>query len=257
MKRFSGKLGMAIAAVAIAVIVSQIAVAQNEGRRGRGGRGGGPGGPGGPGGFLNMNMLLSVDKVQTELKLSDEQKSKLEKVNKEVSEERSKLRESGTRPDPEKMEKMREANQAKVNEVLDAGQQKRLMGIYIQVAGPRALGDPAVAKELKITDEQKTKLREALGSMRPARDGGGARGGSREEAQAKMEKARDEANKKVMEVLTADQQKKLESLKGEKVDIKLSDLFRQGGGGQRGGRGRANRGADRGADQPSEKKSST
>ena len=43
-----------------------------------------------------------------------------------------------------------------------------------------------------------------------------------------------------MDVLTADQKQKLESLKGEKVDVSMSDL--RGPGGQRAGRGGANRG---------------
>ena len=41
---------------------------------------------------------------------------------------------------------------------------------------------------------------------------------------AKIDKLREDANKKLMAVLTSDQQAQLESLKGEKVEIDMSQL---------------------------------
>lgn len=238
--RFSGKLWAAIAILAIAAMVTQAALAQNEqGRRGRGNRGGGPGGPGGG---VSMARLATIDKVQDALKLSDEQKSKLEKINAESREQMQKVIQDGGRPDPEKMRKMRESTSEKMNEVLDEGQRKRLTGIFIQIAGVGAVMDPAVAKELNITDDQKSKLREAMGGMR---EGGSGDNQSFAERRAKMDK-------ELTAVLTSEQQQKLDSLKGEKVDIDMSQL-RSPGGDRRPGRGRER--GNRGNDQPNEKKS--
>src|SRR4051812_22263524 len=79
MVRFSSKWWATLAVVAIVAMVSQVALAQNEqGKRGRGGRAGGPGGPGGP---PSMARLAMIDKVQEALKLTDEQKTKIEKIN--------------------------------------------------------------------------------------------------------------------------------------------------------------------------------
>ena len=99
--------------------------------------------------------------------------------------------------------------------------------------GAGAVMDPAVAKEIGLTDEQKDKLHEAIGPPPEGREARGSGGGqSFQDRRAKMEKD-------VMAVLTPEQQKKLESLKGEKVDIDMSALR---GGREGRGRDRANRG---------------
>ena len=230
MKGFSSRFLAIAAFMAIVVMASQVAMAQNEkGRGGRGGRGG-PGGPGGRGmGPVSMTQLATVDKVQQALKLKDEQKSKIETINKESRDEMRKAYQDGN-VDPEKRQKMMEATSAKLKEVLDGGQQKRLMGIFIQVNGMASIMDPAVAKELKITDEQKTKLREEMRGMREGR----GENVSPEDRKAKAEKM-------VKSVLTDEQQKKLEELKGEKVDIDMSKL-RPGGREGRGDRPRRGKG---------------
>jgi Spy/CpxP family protein refolding chaperone len=227
MVHFSSKWWATLTALAVVAMVSQVALAQNEqGKRGRGGRAGGPGGPGGP---PSMARLAMIPKVQEALKLTDEQKTKIEKLNADSRKEMADAS-KGDRPNPEAMRKMRDGATEKLKGILDADQQKRLMGILIQLMGSGAVMDPAVGKEIGLTDEQKDKLREAMG---PPPEGREARGGGQsfQDRRAKMDK-------EVMAVLTPEQQKKLESLKGEKVDIDMSAL--RGGG--RPGRDRANRG---------------
>jgi Spy/CpxP family protein refolding chaperone len=226
MKRFTGRLCAIVVATLVVAMVSQVALAQNESKRGRGGRGGGAGGPGGRMGQPSMAMMAMNPKVQEALKLSDDQKSKLEKLSEESMASMRELRSSGGRPDPEKMRKMREEQTDKVNSVLDDSQRKRLMGIFIQVAGNGAVMDPAVGKEIGLTDDQKTKLRDAMGPPPEGGQGGGA--------QAFRER-REKMEKEVSDMLTSDQKAKLESLKGEKVDIDPASL--RGGG--RGGRNRS------------------
>jgi Spy/CpxP family protein refolding chaperone len=228
MKRFSGRILAVVAAIAIVAMASQLAMAQNEGRRGRGNRGGQGGGPGGMmGGPISMTRLATVDTVQDALKLTDDQKEKIKTINDETRDAMRKEFESGGRPDREKMGKLMDEATEKLNKVLDAGQQKRLMGIFVQVAGPGAVRDPSVAKEIGITDDQKDKIREAMAPPAGGRGEGGA---------AALRERREKMEKEVMAVLTSDQQKKLEDLKGEKVDVDMSKL-RPGGGG-RGGRDR-------------------
>ena len=220
MVRFSSKFLAVIAAVAVVAMAAQLAVAQNEqGKRGGRGRGG-PGGPGGMGGPPSMARLATIDKVQEALKITDEQKTKIEKINADFRKEMG-----GDRPDPEKMKKMRDDVTDKLKEVLNADQQKRLMGIFVQVMGAGAVMDPAVGKAIDLTDEQKDKLHEAMGPPPEGRGGPQGSGGreSFQDRRAKMEK-------EVMAVLTPEQQKKLESMKGEKVDIDMSALRGPGGG---------------------------
>ena len=80
----------------------------------------------------------------------------------------------------EEMEKLNNEASAKLAEVLDDNQQKRLMGIQIQVNGANSLFDAAIAKELGVTEDQKTKLEETRQEnveSHARRDGGAARSG--------------------------------------------------------------------------------
>ncbi len=229
--RFSRRGWAVVAALAIVAMVVQVSEAQQGGRRGRGGRGfGGP---------PSSASLLRFKEVQDALKLTDEQKSKIEKINDDMQQEiRKARRDSGGF---EKIQQLVADESAKVNGVLDAGQQKRLMGILVQVNGAAAALDPAVAKELNVTDDQKKQLEELheknretmREAMRDALDQAGDRAAIRE----KMQKLRDEAHQKMMAVLTSDQQTQLDSLKGEKVDIDMSQLRGFGGRGGQGNRG--------------------
>src|SRR3954469_22761095 len=118
MKRFSGRLCAMIAAAVVVAMIAQVAVAQNESKKGRGGRGG-AGGGGMMGGPPSMARMAGNEKVQEALKLSDDQKSKIEKINEESG---AAMREQGGgRPDPEKMRKMRDEETEKLNKVLDEG----------------------------------------------------------------------------------------------------------------------------------------
>ena len=240
-----------VAALVIVSMVSQVSLAQREeGRRGRGGPGGGPGGG------LSAGRLLGVKEVQAALKLTEDQTSKLEKINEESRDKiREAMQDGGDRA---KMQELMASTTTKVNEVLDEGQQKRLMGILVQVDGAGALTNPAIAKELNITNDQKKKFEEVRESnraaMREAREGDRDQEGARE----KMAKLREESNKKLMAVLTSDQQAQLEAMKGEKVEIDMSALRGGGGPGGRGGdrqRGERGRG-DRNPEAKSEEKAS-
>jgi hypothetical protein len=247
--RFSSKGWAMVAGFVVVAIVSQVAVAQNQGRRDRGGGGRFGGGMFGP---PTAGRLIAAKEVQDALKLSEDQKSKIDKI---TEESRDKMREAfqGGNADREKMMEIAKDTSNKINEVLDAGQQKRLAGILIQVAGPAAIADPAVAKELNITDDQKKKLQsvreEARSELEKLRDDNG----TREDHMKKIQEIQDEVNKKITAELTSDQQQQLESMKGEKVDIDMSALRPGGpGGGRDGDRGgRRGRRGDRGTDTKS------
>jgi Spy/CpxP family protein refolding chaperone len=132
------------------------------------------------------------------------------------------------------------------------------------------LVDRSVEKALDITDEQRDKLHEMLG---PPRDGRGegrgeargagkgegrgegkgeAKGERREGGAGSFRERREKMEKEAMAVLTSDQQKKLEEMKGEKVEVDMSKLRGPGGPGG----GREGRGRDRGnRGEPKESKS--
>jgi Spy/CpxP family protein refolding chaperone len=240
--RFSSKGWAMVAGLVVVALVSQAAMAQGQGRRGRGGPGGG-----GPGGGMfgppTAGRLLGAKEVQDALKLTDEQKTKIEKIN---DEQRKAMREAfqDGGGDRDKMVEIAKDTSNKINEVLDAGQQKRLVGIMIQVNGAAAVADPAVAKELNITEDQKKKLQEVRQGVRSELEKLRDDSSSREDREKKVKEIQEDVNKKIMAELTSDQQAQLESLKGEKVDIDMTQLRGPGGpGGGRGGeRGQGRRG---------------
>jgi Spy/CpxP family protein refolding chaperone len=247
MTRFSGRVLWTVAALAIVVAAAQVAEAQREGgRRGRGG-----GRFGGFGGFGPSRVqLASADEVQAALNLNDEQKGKIEEIRDQLREDLSDLRGGGGgdfRANMEERQKLNQEADAKLVELLDENQQKRLMGIVIQVNGASALLDDAIAKELSVTEDQKSQLSEVRDSNREAameafQDSEDLSG---EERMAKFRELRTEGDKKLLAVLTTDQQSQFEALKGEPVEIDMSQFRGRGFGGRGEGRGRGGRDRDR------------
>src|SRR5262245_12953919 len=258
MNRFTGRAWVAVAGVAIVLTMVHVADAQ-RGEGGRGGRGGGRG-FGGRGGFgLSLVDLARADEVQAALKLSDEQKDKVTEIGDQFRDERRELFRQGGDPREmqEEMQKLNAEATEKLTKALDDTQNKRLLGILAQVDAGVALGNPTIAKELGITEDQKKALdevrdsnREAMGTaMREMRE----QDLSRAEMTKQTDELRADAGKKLLAALTSDQQSQFEALKGEPVKIDMSQ-FRmggrggRGGGGGGGGGGRGDGGGNRGGD---------
>jgi Spy/CpxP family protein refolding chaperone len=128
--------------------------------------------------------------------------------------------------------------------ILKPEQVKRLTEIYIQQAGIAALNDADVAEKLKISDDQKEKMakvrEEQQTAMRELFAGGRDGGGDREGLRAKMEESRKKTEEKILAVLSEDQKKQFEEMKGKKFDMP-ENARGPGRGGDRGG-DRGNRG---------------
>ena len=86
--------------------------------------------------------IITRDYIQDELKLSDDQKHKLQK----------------TSPDFRKVLDSREKTWVFLEEALSAEQLKRFEQLELQHEGPPALFRPEIAKELQITGEQRNQF---------------------------------------------------------------------------------------------------
>jgi hypothetical protein len=162
-------------------------------------------------------MLLRMPEVQSELKITDEQKTKLMDVGQKAQASIQELREKLQNAAPEERQKVIadfQAEQTKaVNAVLNADQQKRLRQLQLQQEGPIAAARPDVATELKITDEQKTKIQGLMQSMQEQlrqifQGGAGA------DARAKVQQLRKETGEKVAALLTDEQKGKWKTMLG-------------------------------------------
>jgi Spy/CpxP family protein refolding chaperone len=195
-------------------------------------------------------MLLAIPKVQEELKLTDEQKSQLQAIGEKIQADFQKARENMQNLSEEEREKKQEELRAEaekrfaeirkqIGEILKPEQTKRLRQIQLQQQGTAALMDPVVAEELKLTEAQKadlSKLREdfqaQMQARREARRGEDRQGPPSQEQIDQFRKAREEADAKVMAVLTDAQKQTLRDMMGEPFEMPRFE-----GGPGRGGRG--------------------
>jgi Spy/CpxP family protein refolding chaperone len=163
--------------------------------------------------------LLSQKSVQDELKLSDEQKKKIEDLVAKQRENFKGFRDLSNEEKKTKAEAAAKANKEEIGKILNQEQSKRFKQISLQTRGSRAFSEPEVVDALKLTDEQKDKIKgiqeDAGKEMREAFQGG------REEAAKKMESIRKAADEKVMGLLTAEQKTKWKDLTGAPFTGKL------------------------------------
>ena len=201
--------------------------------------GGGGRGPGRGQQTRTRFELATLPEVQSELKLTEEQK-------KLASEQLAKLREKQAAMAPAggggggggagggaamqaaraEMQKMGAELDATFSAKLDDAQKARMHGLIAQVNGAAALMDTAIAKALEITDEQTAKLKAANEANQAARREAmqGAQNMSQEERAEAMTKMAAEQTKTLMAVLTEAQTKKLETLKGAALTIDMAPL---------------------------------
>jgi Spy/CpxP family protein refolding chaperone len=195
------------ALVATAALASS-AFAQRGGGFGRGGGGG-------------MNML-TMPEVQTELKLTDEQKTKVTDLAAKLREQRQsqfqELRDLAPDERQKRMADWRAEEDKQLGDILNADQMKRYHQLQLQQQGlSAAVTDKTVADELKLTDEQKTKIQAIVddqrNAMRELFQGGGG-GADRQAMMQKMQELRKQSDEKIAAVLTDDQKGKWKEMTG-------------------------------------------
>jgi len=228
-----------------ALMIVQVAEAQ------QGGGSSGPEGPIGTGGIggprVRMSSgagvgagtsvrLASIKEVQKALKLTAKQKKEVKQIDDDLRNGFRNLLQTGMAR--EGMQRVNEDAAAKLKEVLDDEQEKRLLGITIQMVGANAVNvDAKLAKELKITDDQKRKLEEVQqGNMREMSEVFSS-GNPNEERRGTFDEMRKNGEKKLLDVLTSEQQAQLNTLKGEELKIDMMNLPGGGSGDRRRGGG--------------------
>jgi hypothetical protein len=189
-------------------------------------------------------MLVGLEQVQKELKLTDDQKATIKEIASKAGARGERMQGLRDLPEEErkaKMAEMRKKAEARaeetakqINEVLKPEQRERMKQIALQLRGTSALQDKAVAEALGLSTEQKDKIaaiaKEAAKKRTDLMAGGGG-AGAREE----MQKIRKEADSETLGVLTGDQKEKLEKMKGDKFEFDRAAMMKAGGGGRRGG----------------------
>ena len=195
---------------------------------------------------LGRLTLLRADNVQKDLAMTDQQTSDLKKfaedireqIGKETRDLRSNFRDL---TDAERKAKLTELRgkfeehqkdiQKKIDDVLDTKQRQRLAELELQLRGTGALFQKDISDALTLTDDQKkkladlrseqhTELHKLFQAARTDRDG----------LHDKLEKARKEADEKLLGVLTTEQHDKLDKLEGKKFEFSPEQLSLVRGG---------------------------
>jgi hypothetical protein len=184
---------------------------------------------------LGGPFLVYRDKVQDELKLSDEQKQKLMATFPDHVQETMKVFEKIKDLKPQErgqaMQEHRRKSEAKLStflkDNLDGKQQERLLQLQLQQAGVFALlGQNEAFLKLKITDEQRGKFGDVVQEMekkihaqiKEVIDAGG-NPENPEELRAKVMKIRNEHAGKIEAILSSEQKKQWKELLGKPFDL--------------------------------------
>lgn len=230
------------AAVAVAVLVAGTSLAQGQRQQRQQ-----PGG--GRGGMQQTSLAVTVltnEDLQKDLKITDDQKKSLKEVMDKAAELNKKRAElfTGGRPDMDKMQEMQKESaklaedaKAATDKAFTDDQKKRLKQIEVQQMGMRAFTNEDVVKALKITDDQKAKLKAVADEYQKestdlrteygmgGRPGGGGGQGQRPdpakvaEYQKKAATLTSETMDKVKKELTDDQKKTWADLTGAAFDL--------------------------------------
>jgi hypothetical protein len=206
---------------ALLVLSVSMASAQGGGRRGQLGGGG-------------IQLLRNAD-VQKELKMTQAQIDKIDAKQQELRQAQRDAFGGGNPQDlsaedrQKAMAKIQEAQKKALTDILDATQLKRYHQLELQQQGPLALTRKEVAEELKLTDEQKTKItdiqRQVTEETRAARQGVNFQQLSAEEREKLTKKTQEiqkAAGEKVVALLTDEQKKKWTEMQGEIVKFPLT-----------------------------------
>jgi hypothetical protein len=167
---------------------------------------------------LGPLSLVFRDKVQKELELSDEQKSKLEKRLQHMGQDAMPFFQNLQAANPQERQKIHHAYVEKAQENLTAflegalnpEQFKRLRQVMLQREGLFALGNADIMKELAITDQQRQQFGELVQAMQKKIEPlmkEAQQGGNPEEIRPRVMKIRAEHVGRI-EALLSDAQKK-------------------------------------------------
>lgn len=203
----------------------------------------------------NPLQLLQNPKIKSELQLTDDQIAKIKAVetdllaqvttaSKSIKEENQKI--EALPKDKQEGEKKKLAtkieegavtltkdSQSKMSKILKPEQEKRAKEILLQKFDFGIVTKDDFATDLKLTDAQKKQLNDIVGQMRtktigaweiPDREDAAKRDKTLTDNRKRMEAIMKESNQQAKAVLTPEQLKTLETLKGKPVSFSLADI---------------------------------
>lgn len=177
-------------------------------------------------GFLAGRTMLTLslfDEVRTELKTPADFNGKsdalLEKYSSEVQDVVQNSGGDFTAIRPQ-IEKLNAQYDDEVVKLLTSDQVSRLKQLFIQYNGANAITNPLISKDLGITDDQKAKIKTVQEDNFKKTAEVFQGGGSPEDNRTALAKLQEDLKTALANVLTDDQKKKFEDMKGAKFEFK-------------------------------------
>jgi Spy/CpxP family protein refolding chaperone len=194
-----------------------------------------PGGRGGRGGAMDASRLLTIEAVQTELKLTDDQKAAITKITDKYKDDIATARADRSDAGRAKMTELRKSQNDDLTkalpDILKPDQVKREKQLLVQAAREAAFTKDDVVTALKLTDDQQKSIKESAAAL--SKDimdlmANAGQGADRTAAFTKARTMRQEGLDKIVNGLTDDQKKIWKDLTGDKFDFPAPQ-GRQGG----------------------------
>jgi len=189
-------------------------------------------GPGGGGNANNPVMILLAPSVQKELKLTDDQKTKIYSMARTASQKgREMMRSmasSGGGVNPQMMMQagmqIRQETEQSIAKILDTKQKERLDQIVLRVEGPIAVARPEIAEKLRLNSTQNEKIQGIVMEMRQGLSmaiGQGTATGriNRKQASTLTAQYRKAAVQQIAKVLESRQEAAFNKMLGEPFDV--------------------------------------
>lgn len=165
-------------------------------------------------------MLLQQKCVRDELKLTDDEARKIREHNERQWKKAVEIQKLPRDERRRKYEELTRENERFLDEVLEPSERKRLDEISLQVVGLLLATSPKVASRLGLTDQQKQQLKQHQGEAR-AEIAEVLHSKTKEGREEKIQELRQSSRKRLMEVLTPEQEVKWKEITGAPFEGKF------------------------------------
>ncbi|MCS6829270.1 MAG: hypothetical protein RMM08_06810 [Armatimonadota bacterium] len=195
-------------------------------------------GPGGPGGRRGMGPgmgfgmgggfgLLMMPEVQKEIGLTEQQMQQIQQLMVQQREQMQTLMPQLRDATPEQRQQLMQQAMQKwdeaIGKILQPAQKTRLRELRLQAEGTFALMRPDVAKELNLSEEQKKKIGSIMEQYRQKQmqlwQQGPAPDADRQARFQQMQQLRQQMDKELLAVLTAQQQEQWKKMQGKPFEF--------------------------------------
>jgi hypothetical protein len=177
-------------------------------------------------------QLATLPEVESDTKLTADQKALAKSLKEKLDAKRAEMFQGGggggggNQEARAQLTKLTSDLDTEFAAKLDDAQKKRFNGLILQVNGVGAIADEQISQALGLSADTVKKLKDVVQENNNARREAmqSAQGSSREEMMETMRKLNEKSDAALLAVLSDEEKKKVEELKGSKLEIDTAPL---------------------------------